>query len=451
MRFTQKFIFTFLLLILFINIVIAQKKWRLEECIQYAYQNNLTIKRQILQTEIAENRLKQAYFDLMPDLGAGGSHNIGKGRVADYTSFSYSNDLNAGSLGIRSNFAIFNGFKKINLIKAERYSFLSMCEQLEKAKNDIALAIASAYLQILFDKENFEMAQNQVNISQQQLARARKMHEVGSIARGALLEIESSYKADLVTLTNARNRLMLSKLNLAQMLDLDSVEVFEVEIPTVMVPDTFAENPDSIFNIAVEKMPQIKSARYTLQQYDSQLAIAKGSRWPQISLTADYYTQYNLKARRIIDPTEPTVFETYPLKDQLQDKIYKQVSLNISIPIFTKYQIQTQITNSKIQKLDAEYLLRQQILSLRKEIEQAYMDALTAYHSFLARKNAVEAQEENYKYVQQKFDVGLISAIDYNIAKNNYIKVYSDFLQAKYQLVFNLKILEFYKGNSLKI
>jgi len=438
-------------MLLTMSFLSGQRLWTLEECIAYAYQNNLTIKRQMLQTEIARNNYQQSYFDLLPDFGAGASHNIGKGRVADYTSFSYSNEVNAGSMGLRSNVVLFSGFQKINTIRAQKYAFLSAREQLEHTRNSVALAIASAYLQILFDREYYEITKSQAELSKLQLERTRKLYEVGNVARGSLLEMEASYAAELVSVTNARNKLDLSYLSLAQMLDLDTVKNFAVAIPEVAVPDSFHENPDSIFMLAVENMPEIKSARYALEKAKSQLSIAQGSRLPQLSLTADYYTQYNVNAERPIDPNNPTITEKYPIRDQLNDKLYKQLSINLSIPIFTRYQIQTNVSNAKIGQLDAEYMLRQTMLDLRKEIEQAYADALASFESYQSRKEALISQEENFKYVQQKYEVGLISAIDYNIAKNNYLKAQSDLLQAKYQFVFNTKVLDFYKGKPLSL
>jgi outer membrane protein len=429
----------------------AQHLWTLEECISYAYQNNITIKRQALQTEIAENNYKQSYYNLLPDLGMGASHNFGKGRVADYSTFSYSTDLSSGSMGLRSNLTLFKGFQQINTIKVEQYTFLSLKEQLEKAKNSVALSIATAYLQILFDRENYEITRNQADISKQQLDKTRKLYDVGNVAKGSLLEMEASYTAELVSVTNSKNKLDLSYLSLSQILDLDTMKDFTIVIPEVIVPDTFAENPDSIYLLAIETMPEVKSARFDYESSKKQLAVARGARLPQISITGDYYTQYNLNAERVIDPTNPTVTEKYPVKDQLNDKLYKQLSINLSIPIFTRFLTQKNISNAKISSLDTEFALRQTLLSLRKEIKQAYLDAVNSFESFKARKDALASQEENFKYVQQKYEVGLVSAVDYNIAKNNYLKAQSDLIQAKYQFVFDIKILDFYKGIPIKL
>jgi outer membrane protein len=430
----------------------SQKTWTLEECIKYALANNITIKRQELQTEIANNNYNQSKLDLLPDLSLGANHSIGKGRVADYSSFSYSSSISSGSLGLRSSIVVFSGLQKLNTIKMQQYNFLAMKEGLQKAKNDISLAIASAYLQILFNKELLEVTKSQLDVSVQQVEKTKKLFEVGNVAKGSLLEIQAQHAAEVASMTDAQNRLKISYLTLAQILDLDTVNNFSVSIPTdLSVVELFNENADSIYSLALQTMPQIRSAEYNLKSAKSQLSIARGGRLPSLSLSGDYYSQYNLDARRPIDITNPTVTEKYPVSEQLNDKLYKQLSINLSIPIFSKYQTQTRISNAKISKLDAEYALRQSQLTLRKEIEQAYSDAIASYENFKSRSEAASAQDENFKYVQQKFDVGMVNSIDYNIAKNNYTKAQSDMLQAKYQFIFNTKILDFYKGNPIKI
>jgi len=448
----RKIIAALIILPFFIsNPINSQKMWTLEECIAYAHKNNITIKRQEIQTEITKNNLKQSYIDVLPDFGAGASHNIGKGRVADYSNFSYSNTLNSGSMGIRSNVTLFSGFQKINTIKMEQYNFLSAKENLQKAKNDIALTIASAYLQILFDRELYNLSQSQVELAKQQVEKTKKLYEVGNVSKGSLLEMEASYAAEVASETSAKNKLDISYLTLAQILDLDTLKDFEIAIPEVLVPDSFNENPDTIYHLALNNMPQIKSYEYSLKSAEKQLAIARGGRLPQLTMSADYYTQYNLDAERPIDPANPYITEKYPVKDQLNDKLYKQLSINLSIPIFSKYQLETRIKNAKLSKLDAEFALRQSQLQLRKEIQQAYTDALASFENYKSRKQALEAQEENFKYVQQKYDVGMISSIDYNIARNNLNKAKSDLLQAKYQFIFNIKVLDFYKGNNITL
>lgn len=456
----KKYLFGILLIvipIIYSETANSQKKWTLEECIGYALENNIQIKRQELQTEIAKNNLDQSKIDFFPDLGAGGSHTFGSGRAPDYGSFSYSNSLSSGNFGLQSTVVIFSGFQKLNTVKMNRYNFLSTKENLEKAKNDISLAIASAYLQILFNREFLEISKSQMDVTKMQVEKTSKLVEVGNVARGSLLDILAQKAAEEATLTGAQNNLNISYITLAQILDLDTVKNFSIAIPEVLsVPEAFNEDADSIFRIALSNLPQIKSAEYSLLIAKSQLAVAKGGRLPQLSLTGNYYTQYNLNANKTLVPYNPVtgdqaVTADYPVNEQLKDNLYKQLSINVSIPIFTRWLTQTRISNAKINVIDAEYVLRQSQLTLRKEIEQAYADALASFQNYKSRQESVTAYEENFKYVQQKFDVGLINSVDYNVAKNNYIKSKSDLLQAKYEFIFKTKILEFYKGNVIKL
>lgn len=446
-----------LISLIYAGTINAQKKWTLEECIGYALENNIQIKRQELQTEIANNNLDQSKIEFLPDLGAGGSHTFGSGRTPDYSSFSYSNSLSSGNFGLQSTIVVFSGFQKLNTVKMNRYNFLSTKENLKKAQNDISLAIASAYLQILFNREFLEISKSQMDVTKMQVEKTSKLVEVGNLARGSLLDILAQKAAEEATLTDAQNNLNLSYITLAQILDLDTVKNFSIIIPELLsIPDAFNEDADSIYHIALSNLPQIKSAEYSLMITKSQLAIARGGRLPLLSLTGNYYTQYNLNAVKTLVPYnpvtgDPAVTANYPIREQLKDNLYKQLSINLSIPIFTRWLTQTRISNAKINVLDAEYVLRQSQLTLRKEIEQAYADALAAFQNFKSRQESVTAYEENFKYVQQKFDVGMINSVDYNVAKNNYIKSKSDLLQAKYEFIFKTKILEFYKGNVIKL
>jgi len=422
------------------SVIFSQKAMTLQECISYALENNLTLKRQELQTQISKNNYKQSYFNLLPDLGAGGSHNIGRGRVADYSSFAYSSNLNSGSVGLSSNLTIFSGFQNLNTIRADYYSFLSANESLKKARNDISLSIASSFFQILYDKEYFQVLKKQYEASKLELENTNAKYAVGSIARGAQLEVEATAMTNLSSLTEAQNRLNMSLLTLAQMLDLDTVKNFDIVAPPILaVPDTFAENADSVIDVALNTLPQIKGAEYALKSAERRYAVAKGAFSPQISLTGQYYSQYNLDEKTLTG-------EKVPVNDQLDQKLYKQLSINLSVPIFTRFQNVKNVKNAKLNKLDAEYSLQQSKLGVRKEVEQAFADAKASYESYKAQTKAAAAQEENFKNIRQKYELGLISHIDFVVAQNNYLKVQSDLLQAKYKFIFNLKILDFYKG-----
>jgi outer membrane protein len=422
--------------------VSAQKQWTLEDCIKYALENNIDIKRKQLQTQAAANNYRQSKFNLLPDLNANGSLAIERAKVYDTTSRSYvSNTSKPGRASLESNLTLFNGLQNYNNINFNKFNFLGTQENLKKAMNDISLQIASAYLQVLFSKEILETTKSQREVTQLRVDKTEKLVEVGNAAKGALLEIKAQAAAEDASVTDARNQLFLSYLSLTQMLDLDTVKNFTVFTPdTIMVPETFFENADSMYNYSLNNLPEIKSAQYDLMAYKSKLAIARGLVMPNIYLNAAYSTSYNIQN-----------VSSYPVADQLSDHNMQSISLNISIPLFNRLNNYTKISNAKIDVLDAEYGLRQSQLQLRKEIQQAYADATAAFDNFKSRYESVLANEENFKYYQQKFDVGLINIVDYNVAKNNYIKAQSELLQAKYEFVFKTKVLDFYKGEPIKL
>jgi len=432
-----------LLICLFITLPIgqikAQKIWTLEECIGYSVKNNISIKRQLLQTEISQNNLTQSKFDLAPSLNGSANHTWGWGYSFNnnYQQVSKSSD---GNIGLNSSITVFSGLQKINTIKMNKYDFLSSVQNLEKIKNEISLNIASGYLQILYTKELRDVAQSQLEVTQMQVDKTNKLFEVGNVAKGALLEIQATEATEQANITDAENNLNLAYLNLAQMLDLDTIKNFKIFIPDEMnVPETFSDNPDSIYKIAIENMPEIKSAEFSLLKSKSQLSIAKGARFPELVLKGGYGTYYDYFLPRHI------------LFDQLDQNRNKNLSLSLNIPIFSKYSIQKNIKNARIGVQDSEFQLRQSQLQLRKEIEQAYFNALASFQNFKSRTKLVAASEENFRYVQQKFDVGLVNSVDYSVDKKNFAKAKSDLLYAKYDFIFKTKVLEFYKGNSIKL
>jgi outer membrane protein len=417
----------------------AQKLWTLEECIGYALDNNLQIKRQELQTEVAKNNLDQSKLNFLPDLGANGYHQIGTGPNQNSVSFDKVSS-SVGGFSVVGNLNLFSGLQKINNVKMNRFNYLGTMKNLEKAKNDISLTIALAYLQILFSNELLEESKNQLVISNLQVEKTQKLVDVGNLAKGSLLEIQAQAAADEANVTSYQNQLNLAYISLTQILDLDTVKNFQINIPSVLnVPNSFIDDPDSIYRIAVNNLPEIKSADFQLKSSKYQLAIARGSRFPVLDFGGTLGSNYDLKLTSI------------SFGNQINDQFFKQISFNLTVPIFTKYVTQTKISNAKIGVKDNEFALKQAQLSLRKEIEQAYADALAAFQNYKSREKSATAYEENFKYIQQKFDVGLINSVDYNVSKNDYTKAKSDFLQAKYEFIFKTKILEFYKGNTIKL
>jgi outer membrane protein len=432
------------LLLCFAPVVKAQKAWTLEDCIKYAQEKNITVKRKELSTKTSKNDLLQSKLNVLPSVNAGGSHNISSGRYLNTDTYTWENiDLSQdGYVYASSDVTIFNGLQNYNYIQKSKFDLLQSLSELEKAKNDIGINVATAYLQVLYTEELVVVAQSQFELSKLQVERSRKLMEVGNSSRGSLLEIQAQAAREQVSLTNAENNRNIAYLNLTQMLELDSIGDFKIQKPDTLVIEGIAplQSVRDIYNQALLSMPEIKGAEYLLSSSEKQLAISKGKLSPSLTLSGSISSNYYENRT-----------DKYSYIQQIKENPSKELSLNLSIPIFNKYSTRTQISNSKILVYDAEYNLAGTKKDLYKSIQQAHADAVNAFQNYLSRKESVLSSEEAFKYMQQKYDVGLSSAVDYNTAKTDLLKAKSDLVQSKYEYVFKTKILDFYRGAPLKI
>lgn len=435
----------------FLNPVKAQNNWTLEQCINYALQNNIQIKRQELQTESTKKDYTQSKLDILPNVNAGFQHEIGKGSVLRTEDYSYAKSVKQGSMGIQSSVTLFNGLQKLNTIQRDKYSFLAAKSDLEKAKNDISLSIASAYLQILFDKELLLVAQEQLDVTKLQVERTQKLVDVGNLAQGELLRIQAQAANEKSNVTSAKNDLDIAYLNITQLLDLDSVGNFNIVVPVELKPENYTSpSVTDIYQDALNNMPQIKSAEYNVEKSVKNLAISKGMLSPQISLSGSISTRYTVGLTRQ-DPADPTSFLDYPVNDQINDNRYRNLTFQLNIPIFNRWSAATNIQKSKIALNDAQYQFDLTKQVLYKEIQQAYADAMAALQNYNSAEEAVKSNKEAFSYTEKKFNVGLVNSLEYNQAKNDLTKAQSDLLRAKYQYIFQVKILDFYRGVTIKL
>lgn len=436
-------IFTFLILISYINTgnIQGQEAWTLERCITYAFENNISIKRQDLSTDLQKNELSQSKLNRLPNLNSQSSY----GQSYGYTWIQEAGqnvDVNTRSfsMGVGSSVDVFEGFSATNTIKRNQLDLMAMLALEEEIRNDIALQITGQYLQILFDKELLTVAREQYNVTDQQVRRTQQLVEAGSLAQGSYLELKSQAAKEALNVTQQENNLMLSRLSLAQLLDLEDVASFDVVSPIIPeIENMRVEQPDEVYSTALTLMPQIKGADYRLESSNAEVKIAQGGYYPSLSINA----QWGARANWLID--DPNDLNR-PLSDQISSNKNFFVGASLNIPIFNKLQIRNRVKNARIGVLAAQYQLSQEKLNLRKEIQQAHADALGAYNKFLASRQAVESFKESLRYTEQKFNVGLVNTVDYNVAKTDYLRAQSDLLQSKYEYILRSKILDFYKG-----
>jgi outer membrane protein len=429
--------------------------WSLEDCVRYAHDNNIRIKQQELNSTFNENTLKQSQIDMAPNLNAGMSHAYTRGRALDESTYRYtSQDQNSQNYSINSNVTLFNGLQKLNTVKQNRYNLLASVEDVQKLKDDISVNIALSYLQILLNRELLEVADNQLMISHLQIERTGKLVDAGSLPVGNLLEITAQAAMEEMQVVGTQNQLYISYLTLTQILDFDSVGDFEIEIPDLnrLIDENYVIPPVAIvFNDAVGIRPEIKGAEFRLRSSEQGLKIAKGARSPRISLNGTYGTLYSDARKKItIDPGTGNITEEfYPFREQLSDNKNIVVSFGLSVPVFNSWMVNTNISNAKLNIQNYQYELRNTKNELYKEIQQAYADAFAAMKKFRASEKAVTSMVESFRYTEQKYNVGLVNSVDYNTAKNQLTQAQSELLQAKYEYIFYINVLEFYRGNPI--
>jgi outer membrane protein len=427
----------------------AQTLWTLEDCIQYAFEHNLQVKRQELNVEYSRNTYVQSYFNTLPNLNGSMNNSFSSGKTIDYAKFEYV-DQNywSSNMQISSNLTLFNGLQNYHNILSTRYAFLKNQADLEKARNDIAVQLTLSYLQVLFSRELVGVAETQLDVTTMQTERNRKMLEAGNIAQGQYLQFKAQEANDRTSLVNARNNLAMAYLDLTQLLDLDSAAGFEIVVPEYIEVELAAEvEPvQTIYGLALESMPQIRSAEYNLKSSQKQLAMAWGQVSPTISLNGSLSTRYSQLATNPLAPDD-----AYPYLDQLKDYYYKQVSVVLSIPIFNRLQVKNSISNARLSVDDTELQLEIARKALYKEVQQAHADALAAMEKYNASLEAVNYNDEAFKYTQQQYDLGIVNVVDYNMAQGNLTRARSDMLQAKYEYIFKLKILDFYMNRPIAL
>jgi outer membrane protein len=433
------------------NDTLLNKKWTLVDCIQYAFDNNVRIKRQEITSKITENNYSQSKLNLLPGVGAGFNHTQSFGRSIDMATNQFLDQNNySGSVGAQAELVVFNGFQNVNNILRRKYELAADQLQVEKTKDEIVLNIATAYLQILFSQELLAVAESQLNVTQQQVEKTQKLVEVGNKAMGDLMQIQAQASTEKLNVTTANNNLKLSYLNLCQLLDMDSVAGFDIVVPENLEVSQSGvlESVDNVYNQAEGSRPDVKLAEYMAKSSQKDLAIARGARYPQLSVNGQVYTYYS---QNLIKPNPDFGYLGSPISEQLKGNVSKGIGLNLNIPIFSRHTIERNISNAKLNSLDADYRVRQAKLDLYKAIQQAHADALAAFDKYQSSIESVKANEEAFSYAEQKYNVGMVSFVDYNVAKNNLTKAKSELVQSKYEFIFKTRILDFYMGNEINL
>jgi len=420
----------------------AQKAWTLEECINYALENNINIKRQKVAAEQARNDRNQSKWEMAPSISANGSHSFNFGKTINPDNYEYVNQqFQSQSMQANANLTLFNGLETLKTQKMRQYDLMAQLENIETARYNVTLNIVTYYLNVLSQAEQRKIKQEQLDVTMDQITKINEQVKVGNKAKGDLLEIKAQAARERVELTRAQNGLKMAYVDLAQLMNLDTIQGFKVKIPEDLAIQTekLIKPADTIYNQSVQDFPTIQNAQYQLKSSKKYLDIMKGRLLPSLSFRTSYYTYYN-------ELSQPSYAEQIR---EINPNLNLQLVL--SIPIFDKMRRYNQISNARLFVKDSKYFLKEQKLELFKTIQKSVNEAEAAYEDYQSSLESVESNEEAFKYTEEKYEVGLVDAVEYKIAKNELSRARSNAANAKYNYIFRLKILEFYMGREMEL
>ena len=406
----------------------AQQKWDLKQCIDHAIANNLTIKLQEAQREQSKVELSTAKNSFLPDLNGSASHsfNFGRSLQADNTYQS----LNTQNTGL-------------NLSTSIPLNLQAAMEDLNKAKEDISIQVASAYLQVLFNEELVKVANEQLALSKEMLEQKTAFYKNGKASQAEWYEAKARVAQDELSAVQAENNRRLSLLDLSQLLELPSPDDFAIVSPAT---DSIAglkiqTSPAEVYAEAVLTKPSVKAAQYRLEGAEKSIRMAKGAYYPQLSFGAGISTNfYNVSG-----------MENGNFGSQLRDNFSQYIGFSLSVPIFNRFETRNRVRSARIQQHTYYWQLEESKKTLYKEIQQAYYNAVNAETQYHSSLTADEAAQASFLLMKEKYTNGKANATEYNESRTAWMKAVSDRLQAKYDYLFRTKILDFYRGIPLTL
>ncbi|MDR1779593.1 MAG: TolC family protein [Tannerella sp.] len=434
------------LIMLCTGVAAQTKQWTLEECIRYAIEHNIDLKLQEQERQSRETELNTSKNAWLPNLNAGVSQNFDFGRSENREGVIDDNTGASTSGALQTSMPVFDGFRIVNDIAAKKLNLQAATEALNKAKDDLAVNVASYFLQALYTKEIRKVAELQTELTGEQVKKTEALVSTGKAPESQLYDIKAQLAKDEATLTEARNNVQLALLDLAQSLELERLGTdFDITAPET--GDVIADNmssiipPDEIYNYAVTFKPVIKQQEYLLESQRKMLKVAQAGYYPTLNLGASYATGYY----------HFSGVENMPFSDQLRSNERKTVGLSLNIPIFNRFEVRNSIRTARIGITSRELMMENSKKVLYKEIQQAYYNATAAQENYIAAGKAVEASEKSFSYAEERYEAGKSTVFEYNEAKTKYAQSLSEQVQAKYNFIFRAKILDFYRGLPLAL
>ncbi len=429
--------------------------WDLERCIRYAIEHNIQVKQGDKSVDLSRLDNQQAKMSYLPSLNANAGYNASFGRSLDPTTYEYVSGKSVNNVngGMSLNTQLFAGMQKLHTLRRSEFNLMNSLQEVERIKNEISIAVAGAYLQVLYGKEQVAVSQSNIANLKLQVDHTSKLVEAGSLALGNRLELEAQLAAEEYNLTNYENQLTIALLSLTQLLELRDVPDFDVEVPDFS--DKIAVTPpwsvDDIYAQALG-LPQVETERLRTKIAEQDLKLARSRYYPTLNFGANYGSSYSdSRQRPIRNPDGSTSYGKYSFIDQFADNASTSLQFSMNIPLFNSLNTRRNVERMRVTLSNAELGLSLAQSRLYKEIQQAWADASGALSRMESAQSGVRSGEESFRYAEEKLRAQAITSVDYNSARNTLIAAQSRLLQAKYEYLFKIKILDFYRGTPITL
>ena len=434
---TKRFITVAAALIITCAAITAQpKQWSLTDCIGYALEQNIQVRKAGVSVSLGEINLQQAKDNRLPSLSASLGENLGWQQVTDIGGESSWRGSSRTSASISSGLTLYNGFQMRNQIRLAGLEYRSLQYSADQTRESVSLNIMSAYLQVLYAEEQVTNNRNQAESTRGELALSAERLSLGAVSNSDYLQVKTQLASEESSLATAVNNLKMAKLNLMQLMEYPVDEAFEIARPDIeaIISTTPAADASAVYEEALSVKPQVKIAELNRESALLDLDIAKGGFFPSVSANAGMSSGFTQAAE---------------MGSQLKSGFSPSLGLSASIPIFRNNQNKTAVARAKFGITSAELDELNTRNQLRKEVEQAVLDSESALISYEAAVNRYEASLESYNVSEEKFNLGAMNSVDFLIQKTNLTSAESNLLQAKYELVYSHKIIDFYRGVAL--
>jgi outer membrane protein len=471
----MKKLFSFLGLVLLPFWVASQNVYSLKQCIDMAWTNNLQVKRTALQLETAETNFLQSKNNKLPIFG--GNYNLGlnNGRSIDpFTNGYITQQLLSSNAGINGEFVLYNGLRVKNGIKQNGILTQVAKMDMQQEKDNLALNVILAYLQVLNNEDLLKLANTQAAVTQKQLDRLEILNKAGAIQPAILYDMKGQFATDELSIVNVQNALSISKLMLTQLMNLPFDNAMRLEkLGSDNSPDaalTAYDAPVSqVYADALKHLAVVQAAELRQESAKMAMQIAASNYYPRVSLFGQLGTNYSSAAQRSLpigtsDVVTPNFVEVngnrFPVFrketnfkedkigyfSQLGNNLNSFVGVNVQIPIFTAFQTKTLVNLAKIQEKSATNVSESLKLQLKQAIEQAHLNTTTAYDRFAILNRQVQAFQLSFNAAEKRFTEGVIHSVDYLIVKNNLDRARANWVNARYEYLLRVKVLDFYRG-----